>query len=146
MNNINNNKNKNNSNNFKKNIIKMNKRIIYIVGNHLVFEDNLPIRIVERLKERFKDIEFLFLDTVEEIEEYNPEIIDTVLEIDKVILIDNIDMLISSKTCTTHDFDLAMQLKLLKRVNKIGSIKIYGVPVRYDEEKAISELSYLINE
>lgn len=113
---------------------------VYIVGNPLVYEDSLPYRILSKLRERLPDVEFVELDTVEEIEEKNPVIIDTVLDIKDVMVIDDINKIIVSKTCTTHDYDLGIKLKLLSKIGRIKSFKVIGVPVGFDECEAVENI------
>ena len=39
-----------------------------------------------------------------------------------------IDELISSPRGSVHDFDLAFQLRYLKKLNKLGEVTIIGIP------------------
>jgi hypothetical protein len=41
---------------------------------------------------------------------------------------DEIDGLILSPRRSVHDFDLAFQLRYLKKVNKLGEVAIIGIP------------------
>ena len=70
--------------------------------------------------------------------------LDAVEGIDKVTMIEDIDLIKNEKKYSLHDFDLGMTLKLLKKMKKIDSVKILGVPVNYGEERAFEELKKLI--
>ena len=39
-----------------------------------------------------------------------------------------------------HDFDLAFNLKLLKKIGQLEKLTIFGVPPGYPKEKALNEL------
>lgn len=121
------------------------KKRIYVVGNLLVKEDNLPLRILDRLRKRLPDYEFLELDTVEELEDRNPVIIDTVLDIIDVTVIDKIERLAVSKTCTVHDYDFGMGIKLLSKIGDIDSFKIIGLPIGFDEDEAIERIAKILS-
>ena len=41
---------------------------------------------------------------------------------------DEIDGLILSPRASVHDFDLAFQLRYLKKLNKLGEVTIIGIP------------------
>ena len=60
------------------------------------------------------------------------------------MLIDNIEQLETKKIFTMHDFDLAYNLKLMKKVGIINSIKIFGVPIGINKQKALNQLIELI--
>jgi len=46
--------------------------------------------------------------------------------------------------CSLHDFDLAMSLKLLKKMGKLKALRIIGIPVSYSKKQAMKELKRLI--
>lgn len=62
--------------------------------------------------------------------EIHAVILDTVTGIRDVAFIegDEIDKLILSPRGSVHDFDLAFQLRYLKKIDKLGKITIIGVP------------------
>ena len=72
-------------------------------------------------------------------------IIDTVVGIDKVMIIDNINDIELNNVYSMHDFDLGFNLKLLKKIGQLDKITIFGVPQKYDKNKALDELIILIN-
>jgi hypothetical protein len=117
---------------------------IYVFGNPLVNEDSLPLRFLEKLRKRFPSIDFREFDTTEDMEERNLIIIDTVKGIKKVEMIDDIDKIVSEKIYSMHDFDLGQNLKLMKKMKMIDSVRILGVPMNYDEGKAFLEICHLI--
>lgn len=123
------------------------KPTIYIFGNPLLDFDNLPIKLIPKLKKLFPAINFIIQDPNENIKPAkNGEliIIDTVMGIKKVTIIDDIEKLETSKIYSMHDFDLAFNLKLLKKIGQLKKLAIFGVPPNYPKEKAIDELKKLI--
>ena len=104
--------------------------------------DSLPLRLIEKLRQEFKDIEFEEFDPNENLEKEGRDlvIIDSVEGIDKVVLIDDIDKITTQKVYSMHDFDLGHNLKLLKKLGLIDSVLIFGVPMRISERDALKQL------
>ena len=117
---------------------------VYILGNPLVKDDSLPLKLIPKLKKKLPEIEFEELDTVEEISGKEVNIIDTVLGTKEIKLITDINMLMVEKTSTAHDIDLAMMLKILQKAGKIEKVRIFGIPVGIDEKKALESLTILL--
>lgn len=114
---------------------------IYVSGNPLVKKDSVPLKLMKRLQEKFPDIEFQELEPTDNIpEEKTLHIIDTVIGIDDVQVITDIDKIVTGKVYSLHDFDLGFNLKLLKKAKRIRSVKIIGMPAQMKEEKAFSAL------
>ena len=133
------------------------KKIIYIFGNPLLPFDNIPLKLVPKLAEYFPEIEFIIQDPNENLEPQNGElvIIDTVegacpapsmgrCGVKKISVITDIDKIKHEPSCSLHDFDLGFNLKLLAKIGKLKKIKIFGVPMKIDEEKALKRLAELI--
>jgi len=120
-------------------------KTFYVFGNPLVREDNLPLKLIGKLKKKFPSLEFKEFDTVEDLDfEKELNIIDTVKGIKKVELIEDIDKIITNKIYSMHDFDLGYNLKLLKKLKMIDKVRILGIPMKIDEEEAFRELKELI--
>lgn len=123
------------------------KTIIYLVGNPLVEEDAMPLKLGPQLSEAFPDIEFREFDPTENLPEDSEEllIIDTILGIKEPMIFNDIDDFSSQKTYSMHDFDLGWVLKLYKKLNMIKKIKIIGVPPEGDMEAVFESVKDLIN-
>ena len=120
---------------------------IYVAGNPLVREDSIPIKLMGRLQKRFPDIEFHELEPTDNLpEEKTLNIIDTVIGIDDIKVIRDIDKIVTGKIYSMHDFDLGFNLKLMKKAGKLRSVKIIGVPPHMSEEKAFEGISKIIEE
>jgi Ni,Fe-hydrogenase maturation factor len=106
---------------------------VYVFGNKDVPEDKKAIEVAERLEDAIEGVSFVFVGLNEDVpfvDERHALILDTVNGIRDVALIegDEIDTLILSPRGSVHDFDLAFQLRYLKKIDKLGKITIIGVP------------------
>lgn len=112
---------------------------IYVFGNPLVEEDSLPLRLIPFLQKEFPKIEFIITDPNEN---FPPEgekdliILDTIRGINKLKIFSLKDIQRLKKSPNSpHDYDLGMHLLLLKKINKVKSVKTIGIPLRYDRDK-----------
>jgi Ni,Fe-hydrogenase maturation factor len=120
---------------------------VYVLGNLLVEADSLPIKILPKLKSSILNVNFIELDPTENLpQEDHLVIIDTILGIDKITILKDINKIESQKLCSLHDCDLGFNLKLMKKMGKIKDVTIIGVPSNHEEAKAIKELSYLVSQ
>jgi Ni,Fe-hydrogenase maturation factor len=119
---------------------------IFIFGNPLLKEDSLPLKMMPSLKEALPDIDFIELDPNEDLESLEKEanIIDTVFGIEKVRVIEDIDSIQESPKLSMHDFDLGFNLKLLKKMGRLETVRIFGVPPEIKEEDALEQLIPLL--
>jgi Ni,Fe-hydrogenase maturation factor len=106
---------------------------IYVFGNEYVAEDKRAIEVAKELEGAIEGISFVFVNPNEDVSFVNERqvvILDTVQGIREVTLIEGgvIDELISSPRGSVHDFDLAFQLRYLKKLNKLGEVTIIGIP------------------
>lgn len=116
---------------------------IFVLGNPLLEEDSLPIRIMPMLQKKFPGIEFI--DNVDEIEtEKNIIAIDVAEGIDKIEILDNVEKIVSDKIYSMHDFDFGQTLKLMKTCGKLKSVKVFCLPKNMKEKDAVIELTKLI--
>ncbi len=124
-----------------------NKNKVLVFGNPLVPKDSMPLRLMGKLRKMFPELEFKEFDPSENLEKEGRElnIIDAVEDIKKVMLITDIDRIKLSKVYSMHDFDLGYSLKLLKKLNYIDCVRIFCVPMRISEKKALEQLSALIS-
>ena len=119
---------------------------VLVFGNPFLENDSLPLRLLSKLRERFSDIEFKEVDPTEGLESEGRDlvIIDSVEGIDEVVEIDSIERLHTNRVCSMHDFDLAYNLKLLKKVGKIDSVRIIGVPMGIGEDEALNQIQSIL--
>jgi|SRR5215203_2980276 len=106
---------------------------VYVFGNEYVAEDRRAIDVARRLEDTTEGISFVFVKPNEDapfVNERHVVILDAVQGIRDVALVegDRIDGLILSPRGSVHDFDLAFQLRYLKKLNKLGEVTIIGIP------------------
>lgn len=120
---------------------------ILVFGNLLVKEDSLPLKLLPKLYKLFPQIRFKEFDAAENLEHEGRNLIllDTAFGINKVSVITDTEAFQIDKKYSMHDFDLAIQLKLLKKLKKIDSVKIIAVPPGYPKKKALEEVRGIIS-
>jgi Ni,Fe-hydrogenase maturation factor len=106
---------------------------VYVFGNEYVAEDKRASEVARELEGKIEGVSFVFVKPNEDVpfvDERRVVILDTVQGIEDVALIegDRIDGLILSPRGSVHDFDLAFQLKYLKKLNKLGEVTIISIP------------------
>lgn len=115
---------------------------IYVLGNPLVKDDSLPLKLIPFLRKGFPEYNVLEIDPNEDfIPEENSVIIDTVVGIDKITLFTDIDQFTGHKLISPHDYDLGFHLKFLKKMGKIKNLKIMGVPQSFNTNQAYKEIA-----
>jgi Ni,Fe-hydrogenase maturation factor len=106
---------------------------IYVFGNQYVAEDKRATEVARELEGTIEDVSLVFVRPNEDVpfvDEPHVVILDTVQGIQDVALIEGgrIDGLTLSPRGSVHDFDLAFQLRYLKKLNKLGEVTIIGIP------------------
>jgi Ni,Fe-hydrogenase maturation factor len=106
---------------------------VYVFGNKDVPGDKKALEVARRLEDAIEGVSFVFVGPNEDVPfvgERQAVILDTVNGIEELVLIegDEIDALILSPRGSVHDFDLAFQLRYLKKLDKLGKTTIIGVP------------------
>lgn len=106
---------------------------IYIFGNPIEPSDSLPVQLIPILKKEFPDITFIHADPTENWWQGEKEIVilDTVKGIDKVTLLKDLDAFQKQSMITPHDYDVYVDLMLMKKIREITSVTIIGIPVGY---------------
>ena len=119
---------------------------ILVFGNPTIENDSLPIKLLPKLKQKFPNIIFQEIDPTEGLEDQGKDltIIDTVEGIDKVMIITDFNQLQSNKLFSMHDFDLAYNLKILKKIGKIDTIKIIGITMDINEDEAMDQIQLIL--
>jgi len=124
-----------------------NNKTIHIFGNPLLDFDNLPIKLANELRKKFSDIDFIIQDPNENIKPSSKGellIIDTVAGIDEITVIRDIESLETETIYSMHDFDLAFNLKLLKKIGRLKKVTIFGVPQRPRKRNVLKQLTEAI--
>jgi Ni,Fe-hydrogenase maturation factor len=106
---------------------------VYVFGNEHVAEDIRAIEVAQELQNTVEDVSFVFVNPNEDVPFANEPrvvILDTIQGIQDVALVegDAIDRLTLSPRGSVHDFDLAFQLRYLKKLGKLGEVTLIGIP------------------
>lgn len=107
------------------------KKIVMVSGNIIFPFDNKPFKLLLFLKKKFPIVDFLPYDPTEELPETHMDtlfILDTVQGLNHVRLFSSLEQFTPSPHTSVHDFDLYMQLNLLKKIRKIHTLNIIGIP------------------
>lgn len=122
----------------------MEKKIL-VFGNPLIKEDSLALKVMEQLKIKVQDVEFEAVESLDEAEEMKDlYIMDVASGLEKVEVLQDLDLLNVKHPISGHDFDLAMELKMRKKVGRIGKVVIVAIPSGYKIGKAVEEVEKLI--
>lgn len=100
---------------------------VYVFGNTDAPEDGRAVEVAQRLEGTMNDVSFVFVGPNEEVpfaDEGRVVILDTVSGIRDVVLIPDgeLDGFVLSPRATLHDFDLAFQLKYLRKIGRLGEV------------------------
>jgi Ni,Fe-hydrogenase maturation factor len=106
---------------------------VYVFGNEDLPEDRKAIEAAKQLDGAMDGVSFIFVKPNEDVpfaDESRVVILDAVQGIEEVALIegDETEELILSPRGSVHDFDLAFQLRYLRRIDKLDDVSIIGVP------------------
>ena len=126
--------------------------MVYVFGNQDIKEDKNAFLVARYLEKKMPEIDFKLMGINDEIsfQNENPVIMDVVDGIKEVMLFDDIDKVIMPPRVSAHDFDLGFQLKYLRKIGKIKSALIIGIPmesakqIEEDYERVISILRKLV--
>ena len=116
---------------------------VSVFGNPDLKEDSLLVKMVPSFKKIFPKLKFEVEDPSEGLKPSTDGlwvILDVAVGIDKIRVFDDLDKLVTEKRVSLHDYDVAMELKLLKKLKKIGKLKIVAVPMKARKEEVISKL------
>lgn len=117
----------------------MPKPVIFVLGNPLLEEDSLPLKLLPNLRKAFPGVVFKEIDPTEDLRVLgrNPILIDTVIGPKEIVVIRDIEKIEDGPKCSLHDLDLGMNLKLMKKTGMIDSVTIIGVPAAMKQSHAL---------
>ena len=104
---------------------------VYVFGNEYVAEDKRALEVARELEDTIEGISFVVVSPNEDVPfsgERRVVILDTVQGIHGVALIEGVDDVRLSPRGSVHDFDLAFQLRYLKKLGKLGDVTVIGIP------------------
>jgi hypothetical protein len=118
---------------------------IYIIGNSLLTNDNLPFLVLPALENAFQEVEFEEADPNENfIPEEGSIILDTVEGLSEARIFDSLDAFVTTRSVSPHDYDLGFHLQLLIKLGKIHNVKILGLPRKHLSDTFLQQVISLI--
>ena len=124
---------------------------VYVFGDKDVPDDAGAIEVAEGLEGAVEGVSFVFVEPNEDVpfaDEERVVILDVVHGILEVALIsgDDIDRFAPPPRGTVHDFDLAFQMKYLKKIGRLGEVYVVGIPQKgqVDYSRVMSNLTKLV--
>lgn len=118
---------------------------IYCIGNVLVKNDSLPLRLIPLLQKEFPQLEIMEADPNENfVPEEGSIIIDTAVGIKTITWLETIEKISNPSTVSLHDYDLGFHLQFLKKLGKLNKIRIIAIPQNLDERIVKTEIIQMI--
>ena len=120
--------------------------MVFVFGNPLVAADSIALNVAAVLKDKMENVQFEFIESIADLENLPRHllVLDTVENADKISVIEDLDQLKSEQPVSGHDFDFAMEAKMMLKLGKIDSIAIIAVPADYELGKAVRHVELLI--
>ena len=120
---------------------------VSVFGNREVKEDSLVVELLPELKKRLVKVRFKLEDPVEGLsppDEGEWVIVDVAKGVKGVKMIRDLDKLETSRRVSLHDYDLGMELKLLKKLGKVKKVRIIAVEMGMDKKKALKQIVKIV--
>lgn len=112
-------------------------------GNPYLEYDSLAVNIAKELED---SADFVICSSPEQImEEKFDYIMDVVEGIDEVKVFDNLKLLNPHRMFSLHDFDVTFFLGLMEKLGKVDKVKIIGIPMEMDKNKAKEKILEIIH-
>lgn len=123
------------------------KRIVYVLGNPLVKADRKVFDLLPHLSQELSAIKFEYYDPTEEIDiKDNSDlvILDTGINLKKTALFKDLKYFELSPNNSVHDYDLPLQLGLMKKLGKLKNIYVIAVPAKGKTIKILQEVKAIL--
>ena len=115
---------------------------ILVFGNPYLEYDSLAVKVAKEMKD---SADFVICTSPEQImEEKFDYIMDAVDGIDTVRVFDNLKLLNPHRMFSLHDFDVTFFLSLMERLGKVDKVKIIGIPMEFNKEKAKAKVKDIL--
>lgn len=107
---------------------------VYVFGNEDIPEDSAAVNTAKLLQKDLPEIEFVFVKPNEDLPflgETKFVVMDTVEGLEEVKMFElgeNASVALPPRF-SAHDYDLNFQLKYLKKLGKIGKVRVVGLPM-----------------
>lgn len=107
---------------------------ISVFGNPDLEGDKAALKLIPWLKKKYPGAEIKVEDPAEGLQPAADWlIVDVCQGINKVTKFTDLNKFAAVRRVSVHDYDLAMELRLLKKLGKINQLRILAVPVDFEE-------------
>ena len=119
---------------------------VLVFGNPIAKIDSAAVKISEKLTIRMPGIKFVRFDTSEDLEKEGGDLVimDAVVGLEKPRMVKLEELELPSNPLSLHGFDLMWNLLLLKKLGRLKSATIIGVPARQPYTKNIEAVKKLL--
>ena len=123
------------------------KNTVYVLGNPLVKTDRKAFDLLPLLSQKFSAFKFEFYDPTEDIDLKDKSdliMLDTGINLKKTALFRDLKYFELSPRNSVHDYDLPLQLGLMKKLGKFKKLYIIAVPARGKTSKILQEVKAIL--
>lgn len=119
---------------------------VLVFGNPIAKIDSAAVKISEKLAGEMPQIEFVRFDTSEDLEREGSDLVimDVVVGLEKPRMVKLQELELSENPLSLHGFDLMWNLLLLKKLGRLKSATIIGVPARQPYTKNVEAVKKLL--
>ena len=119
---------------------------VLVFGNPIAKVDSAAVKISEKLSGRMPGVEFVRFDTSEDLEKEGGDLVimDAVVGLEKPRMVKLEELELSQNPLSLHGFDLMWNLLLLKKLGRLKSATIIGVPARQPYTKNVEAVKKLL--
>mgnify|MGYP001587369320 CR=1 FL=1 len=121
---------------------------VYILGNPLVRADSKVFDLLPHLSKVFSGLKFEWYDPTEEIDlNINSDLImlDSGINLKKTALFQDLKYFELSPRNSVHDYDLPLQLGIMKKLGKFKKIYIIAIPAKGRTSKIFQEVKTILS-
>lgn len=107
------------------------KRTVYVLGNPILKQDAIPVKLLPILRKQFPNIQFVQWDPTEGLPTLTDEhliILDSVIGLKAVTVFSDLKHFALTPRVSAHDYDLTIDLGILKKLGKLPPLTLIGIP------------------
>jgi Ni,Fe-hydrogenase maturation factor len=118
---------------------------IYVFGNQDEVSDKKAFEVMDALKDKLSEIEWVVVKPNEDLPfagEDEVVLMDVVqgLKAPRLIEDEELNQIAIGPRMTAHDFDLGWQIKYLKKLGKLGRVRLVGLPMEEVNNQKVYEI------
>lgn len=118
---------------------------VLVFGNPHLPDDSLAIAVSKKIS--LEGVSFQHSENLNDLlEEDYDAILDVAYGVPRVVVLDDLELLREHKLVSLHDYDVAFFLKLMKAMGKLDAVKIVAIPINYNPDAAVKEVTALLGE